>query len=55
MVISNSFKTLDAYKQWVIRCKFTGKFFSSPATEVEIEIKPLPITIDMETGEHVDL
>ena len=51
----NSFKTLDAYKQWDIRCKFPGKFFSSPATEVEMEFKPLPITIDMETGENVDL
>lgn len=50
-----SFKTLDAYKQWDIRCKFSGKFFSSPATEIEMDVKNLPITIDMETGEYVDL
>ena len=51
----NSFKTLDAYKQWDIRCKFAGKFFSSPVAEIEMDIKNLPISIDMETGEHVDL
>jgi hypothetical protein len=50
-----SFKTLDAYKQWDIRCKFAGKFFSSPVAEIEMDIKNLPISIDMETGEHVDL
>ena len=51
----NSFKTLDAYKQWDIRCKFAVKFFSSPVAEIEMDIKNLPISIDMETGEHVDL
>ena len=51
----SSFKTLDAYKQWDIRCKMAGKFFSSPATEIEMDVKSLPISIDMETGEYVDV
>ena len=43
------------HKQWDIRCKFAGKFFSSPVAEIEMDIKNLPISIDMETGEHFDL
>ena len=40
--MAKSFKKLDIYKQWDIRCKLAGKFYSSPPSEIELDVNAKP-------------
>ena len=50
----NSFKTLDAYKQFDVRMKVMSFFYSKPSIETTIESKPFK-DLGLITDDYEDL
>tara|TARA_B100000513_G_scaffold185990_1_gene107464 strand:- start:323 stop:670 length:348 start_codon:yes stop_codon:yes gene_type:complete len=51
--IKRDFQMLSPDKKFDIRMKAMSFFYSRPATEIDMEVKPLPLSMNIETGEYV--